>query len=148
MQSSEYASASSMATTDGLGLFSQDAIVSSLSDPSSRAIVLCTMEEGKTVAEISAETGVPSSTCYRRIAELSKDRILVMERMVLTREGKKFARYRCAAAGVHIDVGHGKVSVSVSSDPAVLEKLRSAWISSQFHTTSLDSQWCQPAKRT
>lgn len=115
----------------GLGLFSQEDIFFALLDEPSRKIVVSAIERGKMVEEISEETHVPLSTCYRKVAELARSQILVVERMVMTPTGKKYAIYRSAIAGVHIDIGRGQISVSVLPNSDVAEKLRTAWLARQ-----------------
>jgi hypothetical protein len=121
-------------TGTDMGLFSQEAVVSSLLDGSSRKILMSTIEAAKTVESISAETGVPLSSCYRKIADLVSERMLVIERMVMTPTGKKYAIYRSAISGIHIDMGRGRIAVSVMPNADVTEKVRSAWLAHLLST--------------
>lgn len=116
----------------GTGLFSQEAVVTSLMDTSSRKILMSAIDEAKTVESLSADTGVPLSTCYRKITEMVKDRIMVVERLVMTPTGKKYALYRSAISGIHIDMGRGQLTVSVMPNAEVAEKVRSAWLSQRL----------------
>jgi len=133
----ESASQETTAAEGSFGLFSQEEIFSALLDVSNRKIVMSVIERGKMVEEISEETHVPLSTCYRKVADLAKCRILVIERMVMTPTGKKYAVYRSAIAGVHIDVGHGQMSVSVLPNAEVSDKLRAAWLTRQANPALL-----------
>jgi len=126
MQTWEHARVGLSVTHDGV--FSENAIVSSVLDRAGRLILLSTMERGKTVEEISSETGIPLSTCYRKAAELTKDRILVIERMVMSAAGKKYAIYRSAIDAIRIELNQGRMSVSISPNPEMAERLRTAWL--------------------
>ena len=104
--------------------FSQEAVLGAIVDPSSRKIWTATVAKGKTVEEISKETGIPLSTCYRKVGELVRDLVLVVERMVMTPTGKKYAIYRSAVEGAHVDIGPESMAFSVKENAAVAEKLR------------------------
>ena len=114
------------------GLFTPEAVVALLLDAPSRRIVMSTIQSGKMVEEIRAETGIPLSTCYRKVAELVKENVLVAERMVMTTAGKKYAIYRSAIAGVRIDVRKGAMDVSVLPNPEVAGRLQMAMLAKQF----------------
>jgi len=121
---------SSFERNDGLApSLSPEVVVALLLDPHSRRIVMSTIERGKTVEEIQAETGIPLSTCYRKVAGLLGSHVLFVERSILTASGKKYALYRSAIASIRIEMRLGDLSVSVSPNPEVAEKLRLEWLS-------------------
>ena len=77
-------------------------ILTALADEFSRTNRLLHCDEGKTVQEISLEQAVPLSTCYRRTSELARNGLLMVERIVVTGEGKRFAVYRSSFKCVQI----------------------------------------------
>jgi len=86
-----------------------------------------TVGGGKTVHEISKEQGVPISTCYRRARELVDEGLLVVERIVVTGDGKRYAVYRSSfkALGTLSDFSRLLISAELNDD--VAEKFRSTW---------------------
>lgn len=134
MQSSESTITGRVSTVSGFGLFSQESLLSSVLDPAGRKILVCTMDRGKTVEEISAATGIPLSTCYRKIAELSREQVVVIERMMMSGAGKKYAIYRSAVASIHIDISQDNVRVSISPNPDVVARLQRAWVAPSLVT--------------
>ena len=103
-------------------------VVASLADEFSRRIVSSTVDEGKTVQEISLEQAVPLSTCYRRASDLARKGLLMVERIVVTGEGKRFAVYRSSFRSVKIDSDLVGISASAVLNPDVAEKFNRMWL--------------------
>ncbi len=87
------------------------AIVEAVSDTSSRAILNSTVPSGKSIEEITTESGIPLSTAYRRVHELCAKGLLVTERVVVTSRGKRCSIYRSALQGAKIDIEFDRVRV-------------------------------------
>jgi DNA-binding Lrp family transcriptional regulator len=111
----------------------QEPILRSLSDPFSRMIILSTIERARSVEDLSSENNIPLSTCYRRVAELTRAGILVVERVIITPEGKKHILHRAAMKGVRIEFDLGHLEVLITPNEDVSEKLHSMWLSTRFH---------------
>jgi DNA-binding Lrp family transcriptional regulator len=104
------------------------AIVQGLADEYSRKILLSAIPKAKSVEDMSRENDIPLSTCYRRVHELLDSQILVVEKMIVTPDGKKYELLRSAyrALNVTFDGGVMKVDATVNED--VSEKLRRLWM--------------------
>jgi DNA-binding Lrp family transcriptional regulator len=104
------------------------ALVQGLADDYSRKIILATIPKGKSVEDISKENDIPLSTCYRRVHELLDAQILLVERIIVTPEGKKYELFRSAyrAMDVTFDGGVMKVNAVINED--VAEKLKRLWL--------------------
>lgn len=72
----------------------KDAFLQTIADDYSRKILFSLVERSKPIEEIARETGVPVSTCYRKMRELISLRLIRVERIVITETGKKFETYR------------------------------------------------------
>jgi predicted transcriptional regulator len=99
-------------------------LATALSDVFSLRIIISTMDVGKTVQDISVEQAVPLSTCYRRARQLVDEGILVVERIVVTGEGKRYAVYRSSFKTVEMDSDFRGLSASAELNEAVAEKFR------------------------
>jgi hypothetical protein len=100
---------------------------SAVSDELSRRILVATLPCGKTAQEISVEQALPLSSCYRRIRELVEQGLLVVERMVVTSDGKRYALYRSSFRTVEMVADFSEVSVSAELNPEVAEKFQQKW---------------------
>ncbi len=107
-------------------------IVTALSDEFSLRIIVSTVDAGKTVQDISVEQAVPLSTCYRRARELVGQGILVVERIVVTGEGKRFAVYRSSFKTVEFASDFQGLSASAELNEAVAEKFRRWWFYASY----------------
>jgi DNA-binding Lrp family transcriptional regulator len=104
-------------------------LVQSLADEYSRKILLSAIPAAKSVEDMSRENDIPLSTCYRRVHELLDAQILLVEKIIVTPDGKKYELLRSAyrAVNVTFDTGVMKVEAIVNED--VAEKLRRLWLS-------------------
>lgn len=113
-------------------LRTSNAILGALGDESSRRILLSAIVSGKTVEDISAEQNLPLSTCYRRIRQFVDEGLMILERIVVTRTGKKYALYRTSFSEAALKLNGGEVSIEVVPNADVLDKLHSRWISTNY----------------
>jgi hypothetical protein len=93
-----------------------DVILDALVSRVSRSILVSTMEQPKSVEEISRDSDIPTSTCYLKVAELLDKGLLRRERIVITRTGKRYALYRAAIRSVYVVFGAGGLAVSCESN--------------------------------
>jgi hypothetical protein len=131
------------ATTVLNGTFAR-CVLEALADEFSRRIVSSTVDEGKTVQEISLEQAVPLSTCYRRASELAERGLLMVERIVVTGEGKRYAVYRSSFRTVQITSDLVVTSATAEVNPDVSEKFHRLWLNSGRPADEQDrSSWSQ-----
>ncbi len=103
-------------------------IVQSLSDEYSRKILLSAISNAKSVEDLSKENDIPLSTCYRRVHELLDSQILIVERIIVTPDGKKYELLRSAYRTVTVNFENGMIKVEAAINEDVAEKLRRMWI--------------------
>ena len=78
-------------------------VLAALADADCRAILAAVRERHRSVAEIAAATGVPTSTAYRKLARLSAAG-LVHEGSRLPRDGRPPTTYTAALQDVRVAV--------------------------------------------
>ena len=100
---------------------------SAVSDDLSKRILAAAVSCGKTALEISVEQAIPLSSCYRRIRELVEQGLLLVERVVVTSDGKRYALYRSSFRTVEMLADFSEVSVSAELNAEVAEKFRQKW---------------------
>ena len=99
-----------------------------LADEYSRKILLSAIPAAKSVEDMSRENDIPLSTCYRRVHELLDAQILVVEKIIVTPEGKKYELLRSAYRAVNVSFDGGVMKVEALVNEDVAEKLRRMWI--------------------
>jgi DNA-binding Lrp family transcriptional regulator len=104
------------------------ALVQGLADEYSRKIILSAIPKAKSVEDMSRENDIPLSTCYRRVHELLDSQILVVERIIVTPEGKKYELLRSAYRAVNVSFDGGVMKVDALINEDVADKLRRLWL--------------------
>ena len=104
-------------------------LVQALSDEYSRKIMLATITTAKSVEDLSKENDIPLSTCYRRVHELLDAKVLVVERIVVTPDGKRYELLRSAYRMIAVNFESGVLRVEALVNEDVAEKLRRMWMS-------------------
>lgn len=128
------------------GLQSSNSLLGALGDESSRKILTSAIASGKTVEEISAEQNLPLSTCYRRIRHFVDEGLMILEKLVLTDAGKRFAIYRTTFSDVTIRFYPGEIAVETTPNMDVLEKVRTRWMSTNYPAQSQDADFREKAE--
>ncbi|MDE1853790.1 MAG: ArsR family transcriptional regulator [Thaumarchaeota archaeon] len=105
------------------------ALVQGLADEYSRKILLSAIPKAKSVEDMSRENDIPLSTCYRRVHELLDSQILVIEKIIVTPDGKKYELLRSAYRAVTVSFVGGVMKVEATINEDVAEKLRRLWLS-------------------
>jgi DNA-binding Lrp family transcriptional regulator len=104
------------------------ALVQGLADEYSRKIILSAIPKAKSVEDMSRENDIPLSTCYRRVHELLDSQILLVERIIVTPDGKKYELLRSAYRAVNVSFEGGAMKVDAQVNEDVAEKLRRLWM--------------------
>jgi DNA-binding Lrp family transcriptional regulator len=104
------------------------AIVQGLADEYSRKIILSAIPKSKSVEDMSRENDIPLSTCYRRVHELLDTQILVVEKIIVTPDGKKYELLRSAYRAVNVTFDGGVMNVDAIINEDVAEKVRRLWM--------------------
>jgi DNA-binding Lrp family transcriptional regulator len=103
-------------------------LVQSLADEYSRKIILSAIPKAKSVEDLSRENDIPLSTCYRRVHELLDAQILVIEKIIITQDGKKYELLRSSYRSVTVSFENGAMNVEAVINEDVAEKLRRLWL--------------------
>lgn len=105
----------------------EEDILKRLADKHSRSILQLAMEKHKTAEEISNELGIPLSTTYRKIKELKRARLLVVEKSVLTKDGKVCDLYRSTIRGMRVQLDSHPPTVDIIFNEDVYDKISRIW---------------------
>lgn len=92
-----------------------DVILEALLSHVSRSILMSTMEQAKSIKEISEESKIPLSTCYEKVAELLTRGVLRRARIIITQTGKRYSLYMAAVRAVHVEFGQSGLDVTVTA---------------------------------
>jgi len=109
------------------------AFLKAISDVSCNTIMRSAISKGKSVEEICSETGVPTSTAYRKIRELTESGLVFIERVIVSNEGKKHIVYRAAYSKVAVQCDLGNFIVESTPNADVPDILYRLWRFTRSH---------------
>ena len=90
----------------------KDALLSIISDKYCRSILEVIMDKSKSAIEITAETGTPISTVYRRIQTLHDNKLLYTSGTI-NDDGKKLFLYKSKIRGIKSKFSNGQIEVEL-----------------------------------
>ncbi len=102
-----------------------------LGDEYARRILLSAIPAAKSVEDLSKENDIPLSTCYRRVHELLDAQVLLIDKIIVTDDGKRYELVRSAYRTIQVDLENGTMKVSAMINEDVADKLRRLWVSMQ-----------------
>jgi predicted transcriptional regulator len=123
-------------TVEITGTDSVHAVAQILADEYSRKILASALHDPKSVEELSKENAIPLSTCYRRVHEMLREGIVVVERIMITQDGKRYELFRSGFTSLTLRLEGNLMSVVGAVNEEVAEK-----VSSNFFTMKWTSTW-------
>jgi len=105
----------------------RDALIRALADDYSRKILLNTVDQARSVEEMSHSLQIPISTTYRRVNEMREEGIITVEKTIITEDGKKFELYRSSFKGINLQLEKGEIVVDVELNEDIATRLSRLW---------------------
>lgn len=105
------------------------ALLRAMADEYSLKILMALIDKADSVNNISRINDIPIATAYRRVSELQEAGLLVIERGVLTDDGKRYDLYRSAVRSMQISFRSGEIEIDVIPNKDAISKLESMWMS-------------------
>lgn len=96
------------------------AIVEALLDEYSRKILCSTTNQAKSVIDIMREQNIPMTSTYRKVKLLIDNKLIKVERSLLTDDGKRYYLYLSSIKSASILFENGELIVEII--PNIMEK--------------------------
>ena len=96
------------------------AIVNALLDEYSRKILDSTIDEAKSITDIMREQDIPMTSTYRRVKLLMDNKLVKVERSMVTDDGKRYFLYLSNIKDASIRFNKGELIVEIT--PNIREK--------------------------
>lgn len=96
------------------------ALRKALADEQASKILACTTGRAKAVADIIRERDIPHTTAYRMVNEMKDAGLLVVERLALSPDGKKYALYRGVFRDITVRFDGKSVETDATPDENVV----------------------------
>lgn len=103
-------------------------LLKALADDYSRRIILKTIQQSCSVEDISQSENIPISTAYRRINEMKDCGLLIVEKTVITDEGRKYELYRSPFKEFRVELRERELNVDVVLNEDLAGRLSMLWL--------------------
>ena len=100
----------------------KQSILSALADKEMRTILDSITIHPKSIKEIIMETGIPHTTVYRKIKSMLSSGVIVVERIEITADGKKYSMLRSALRSINIKYDIGQIFVEAEENMSAMTK--------------------------
>jgi len=105
------------------------AILTALADPEAVSIINSTMNQSKSASDIIRETNVPHTTAYRKIKWLVDEKLLVVDRVLINDEGKKYSLFHSIYRSIIVKYENNTILVDAEQNIEPLNRLTERFFS-------------------
>jgi len=105
------------------------AILTALADPEAVSIINSTMNQSKSASDIIRETNVPHTTAYRKIKWLVDEKLLVVDRVLINDEGKKYSLFHSIFRSIIVKYENNTILVDAEQNIEPLNRLTERFFS-------------------
>ena len=105
------------------------AILTALADPEAVSIIDSTMNQSKSVSDIIRETNVSHTTAYRKIKWLVDEKLLVVDKILINDEGKKYSLFHSVFRSIIVKYENNKILIDAEENIEPLNRLTERFFS-------------------
>ena len=107
----------------------KQAILTALADEEMMKILDCALFHIKSVNDIIKECEIPHTTAYRKIKWLLGENLLVVDKIEITADGKKFSLFRSVFKSISVRYDMGNMIVEVEESFDIVGKITETFFS-------------------
>lgn len=105
------------------------AILTALADEEMMKILDCALFHLKSVNDIIKECDIPHTTAYRKIKWLLGENLLVVDKIEITSDGKKFSLFRSVFKSISVKYDVGNIIVEAEESFDIVDKITETFFS-------------------
>ncbi len=98
------------------------ALLKAIADKHSSIILSATSWKPVSIMDLVREEGIPPSSAYRKVKELTDQGLVAVARTIVTEDGKKYDLYKGAFREVNITFRRGDLVVEATPNRDIFEK--------------------------
>ena len=107
----------------------KSAVLTVLADPEMVRIIDSTMNQTKSVYDIIMETKMPHTTAYRKIKWLVDNKLLVIDRISISEEGKRYSLFHSVFRSVTVKYENIKIIIEAEQNIDPVNRLTERFFS-------------------
>jgi response regulator of citrate/malate metabolism len=97
-------------------------VLTTLADNEMMKILDSAMKQSKSANEILKETHISHSTCWRKIKWLLNEGLIILDKIIITPDGKKFSLYHSTLKSITIKYEDTNVVVETEPNSSITKK--------------------------
>jgi Fe2+ or Zn2+ uptake regulation protein len=105
------------------------AILAALGDTELQKILDSAIYQSKSVNQIILETNVSHTTAYRKLKWLVEEKLLIIDKIEITDEGKKSSFFRTTLKSFNVKYGYNNVIIEAEQNVDTLKKITERFFS-------------------
>jgi predicted transcriptional regulator len=105
------------------------AILAALADTDLQKILDAVMYQSKSANEIVKETNISHTTAYRKIKWLVEEKLLIVDKIEITEEGKKSSFFRTILKSFNVKYEYNNVVIEAEQNVDTLRKITERFFS-------------------
>lgn len=98
------------------------AILAALADEELTKILDSIMFQSKSIGDIIAQTSIAYTTCYRKVKWLLDEGLIIMDKVVITKEGKKFSLFHSVLKSIRVKYEDSVVVVEAEENFDIVKR--------------------------
>jgi len=98
------------------------AILATLADEEMTKILNSVMHTSKSIVDIIRDKNIAHTTCYRKIKWLINEELVIVDKIVITPEGKKFSLYRGVLKSINVKYEGNNITVEAEQNFDIVKK--------------------------
>jgi predicted transcriptional regulator len=98
------------------------AILAALADEEMTKILDSVMYHSKSIVDITRENNIPHTTCYRKTKWLLNEGLVIVDKIIITPEGKKFSLYHSVLKSINVKYESNNVIVEAEQNFDIIKK--------------------------
>ena len=101
----------------------KESILTALADGDMVNVMNSAVIQPKSITEIIRETDISHTTAYRKAKWMVENGLLVIEKIVVSKDGKKFSLLKSVFKSINIKYEYDRVTVEIEQNVDVLHKV-------------------------
>ena len=107
----------------------KSAVLTVLADPEMVRIIDSTMNQTKSVYDIIMETKMPHTTAYRKIKWLVDNKLLVIDRISISEEGKRYSLFHSVFRSINVKYENNNIVIEAEQNIDPVDRLTERFFS-------------------
>lgn len=98
------------------------AILAALADEEMTKILDSVMYQSKSIGDIIIQTSIAYTTCYRKVKWLLNEGLIIIDKIIITKEGKKFSLFHSVLKSINVKYEDNSVVIEAEENFDIVKR--------------------------